>query len=494
MRRAEAMFAKRELPDAITAATPVDTMPLVKHIVILMMENHSFDSHLGALGPDKGGFDPSTAPDPSGATDSSGATDPSTPSDVTDPSAPSDVTPHHRTTTTQFKHVPSQSWQASHVQWNNGANDGFARSAQQSAAFFKVTDPDAATIANAYWTEAELPFYYSLARTFPLCTRWFTPCLGPTFPNRRFLLAGTANGLMDDVLKLDTPPNGTILDVLTAHGIDWRNYHNTQPAKVLLTRILGMPGVRVARALALVMGALGPVRNYLIHNVGFTANLFPAGYLRVRNHTASLKQFFADAAGGTLPPVSIVDPDFEHWSEENPQDIQRGEGFAAAVINAVMDGPGWDGTVLVWLYDESGGYFDHVPPPPAVPPDDTPARSLIDKPAPVRALLKLALGKLWGHLRFVDDWPDRAYDRYGFRVPAVVVSPFAKRDCVTDTVFDHTSLLKFIEDKWVLPPLTQRDAHANSIMETLDFDQPGFAGAKPALAAPAKPFSLSEAG
>ena len=87
-----------------------------------------------------------------------------------------------------------------------------------------------------YWTEQDLPFYYGLARTFPVADRWFSSCLGPTFPNRRFLIAGTAHGLIDDSPYdlLDYPPAGTIFDMLTRHGISWANYHpvggQTSPA------------------------------------------------------------------------------------------------------------------------------------------------------------------------------------------------------------------------------------------------------------------------
>ena len=84
-----------------------------------------------------------------------------------------------------------------------------------------------------YWTEDDLPFYHGLARTFPLADRWFWSCLGPTFPNRRFMIAGTAHGLIDDLPWdiLDLPPAGTIFDMLTRHDIGWSNYHNVRPAK-----------------------------------------------------------------------------------------------------------------------------------------------------------------------------------------------------------------------------------------------------------------------
>ena len=83
-----------------------------------------------------------------------------------------------------------------------------------------------------YWTEADLPFYHGLARTFPVADRWFCSCLGPTFPNRRFLISGTAHGLIDDLPwdLVDYPAAGTIFDALSKHGISWVNYHNVHPA------------------------------------------------------------------------------------------------------------------------------------------------------------------------------------------------------------------------------------------------------------------------
>ena len=92
----------------------------------------------------------------------------------------------------------------------------------------------------------------------------------------------------------------------------------------------------------------------------FTANVFPLGIARYMLHVRGTDQFFADADNGTLPSFSIVDPDFDTYSEENPQDIRKGESFAAEVINRVMHGKGWPRTLLIWVYDEHGGYHDHV--------------------------------------------------------------------------------------------------------------------------------------
>jgi phospholipase C len=338
-----------------------------------------------------------------------------------------------------------------------------------------------------YWTEEDLPFYASLARTFPLADRWFCSCLGPTFPNRRFLLAATAHGLIDDVPlgMVDYPEGGTIFDLLARNRIPWSNYHHTTGWKVILKRLLGGVGLRSFRGLALLATRLFPsLLSAVQGNIQFTADLYPLGLLRSIQHLRSIDRFWADAAAGTLPAVSIVDPDFRASSEENPQDIHNGEGFAAKVIDAVMHGKGWPHTLLIWFYDEHGGYYDHVPPPPAKEPDDVRPKSLLSAEGPFRWLLQ-ATG-YWKQIQAIDTGEGR-YDRLGFRVPAVVVSPYAKPNYVPqpDRDYDHTSALKLIERKWNLPPLTRRDADANDPLDMVDFDGPPAFLDPPALAPPA---------
>jgi phospholipase C len=138
----------------------------------------------------------------------------------------------------------------------------------------------------------------------------------------------------------------------------------------------------------------------------------------------------------------------------------------AQVVNAVMASPNWPRTLLVWLYDEHGGYYDHVPPPAAVAPDNIPPQ----------------IGP--------SDAPG-GYDVYGVRVPAVVVSPWARPGSVSNVVHDHTSILAFIEQKWNLPALTMRDANANSLLDFLDFRRPALIE-PPALAPPSDPVAADK--
>jgi phospholipase C len=446
-------------------APGTDTLGQIEHIVILMLENHSYDNYLGVLGHGDGleldGQGRPVAANPS-----------------------ADGTPvrmRHFKGTVQDQDVPTQSWNASHIQWDEGSCDGFVRSVEQT-----LPAGLDSSIPMSYWTGPDLPFYYGLARTFPLATRWFCSCLGPTFPNRRFLISGTAHGLIDDLPfnMIDQPAAGTIFDRLEAHGISWVNYHQLSPLRIGWRRLSHAHGLNFLRLLgAFAAGLIPKLIPAVIAKLQVTADLYPLGFFRSVNHVRPISRFWSDAAAGTLPSVSIVDPDFGLSSEENPQDIRVGEAFAAQVVNAVMAGKGWPKTLLVWLYDEHGGYYDHVPPPRAEPPDDVRGRNPL-REFPLQLLRFTSLGK---RIEQADAGPD-SYDRLGFRVPAVVVSPYAKPGYVTDRVYDHTSVLKLIERKWNLAPLTRRDAAANDFVDdVLDLGAPPAFLTPPSLPRPAQP-------
>jgi phospholipase C len=334
-----------ELPEG------TDLLPQIRHIVVLMMENHSYDNYLGMLA-DRGEglpLGPDGRPQAANFLPNGQA-----------------FHAHHMTSITQVKNNPSQNWRASHIQYADGRCDGFAAAVAEAP---PGADP---AVPMGYWTEDDLPFYYGLARTFSLCDRWFSSCPGPTFPNRRFLISGTAHGLIDDLPWdiIDYPEAGTIFDVLGGHGISWANYHNVKPSSVLVRRMCGGRALTAARRLARIGRWLPRV---------------------------------ADRAVGN-------------------------KSFAAEVINRVMYGKGWPHTLLIWLYDEHGGYYDHVPPPEAVPPDDVPAHNyLLSLPFWARTLFRPVLGSAFARLDAIDAGP-ADYTRYGFRVPAVIVSPYARPD------------------------------------------------------------------
>jgi phospholipase C len=395
------------------------------HIVVVMMENHSFDNLLGALSRSEAGID--------GLAFTSGG-EPTNSNPGTSATA-AKVTSFPLANTAQAKHL-TQSWKSTHEQIDGGAMDGFVRSANNAEPM-------------GYYTPEVLPFAYSLAGQFTVANRWFASVPGPTYPNRRFLLAGTAWGCTVTDLKTladRPPPNGTIFDRLSEQHVSWIDYFTDVPATAIVPSI-------VAKHL---------------------------------DHHHHIDRFFHDCASGALPAVSLVDPGIgvlsslassfgslpgfikdalkmigardPGQSQEDPQDMYYGEAWAHQVLDAVLHSPAWPRTLLIYTYDEHGGYYDHVRPPAAIKPDQI-------KPV-------LQAGD-----------PGGDYDLYGPRVPAVVVSPYSIPHGVTDVLHDHTSILATIEAKWNLPALTNRDANAATVMDFLDPSVPALLH-PPSLAAP----------
>jgi phospholipase C len=374
------------------------SMPEIKHIVVLMMENHSFDNVLGMVSQEVPG-----RPRVDGLTHKHGR--------LTNFNR--DAQGHRvfaaRAASPCPDGNPLQSWNASHESWDNGRNDGFV----------KASGP----IAMQVWDKRHLPFTYSLARHFPMGQRYFSSVLAQTYPNRRFFFTGTASGTIATNGATFTIPaaNGTIWDRLDAHRIDWAVYYQNLPSWLIV----------------------------------------PGSFTSARaSRQRPFPRFAGDVAAGRLPQFTFLDPDYDTTSEEYPQDIQVGERFVAQVVRTLMKAPTWKHTALFITYDEHGGYYDHVPPPRAIKPDSI---------API-----LSTGDAPG-----------AYDRYGFRVPLLVVSPWARANYVSNVVQDHTSILAFMQRKWNLPAMTLRDANAQPMTDYFDFRKPAFAGPPTLPAAPA---------
>jgi phospholipase C len=281
--------------------------------------------------------------------------------------------------------------------------------------------------AMGLYDSRELPFYYALYSQFAIGDRYFASVPGPTYPNREYLLAGTSFGHIRNELPPEGLPGRSIFNLLDEAHVSWRIYFSDLPAGALFAYV---------RA----------------HAIG---HLFPVA------------QYYADAAAGQLPQVAFVDPLFGgpknvESDEHPPANVQVGERFTAGVIDSLFRSPQWGSSALFLTYDEHGGYYDHVAPPRAVAPDDI---APILGPGDVQA----------------------GFDRYGVRVPVVVVSPFARRHFVSHDVTDHTSILRFVERRFGLPALTRRDAGANPMLGFFDFEHPSFAR-PPAL--PPAPVSL----
>jgi phospholipase C len=282
-------------------------------------------------------------------------------------------------------------WGPVHLQYDDGNMDGFV-----------VTNDPGGERTMGYYDQYDLPFYYWAARTFSMSDRHFSSLLGPTWPNRFFFYGATSWGR---TMTPDTPPlNETkIVNEMDDAGRSWKIYRDG------------------SYDFAVVFGP-----QY-------------AG--------TSMSNFYSDVANDTLPDLSILDPSFSGSGQDDehpPTNMQKGQQLSATILASLMSHPNvWKKTVFIQTYDEHGGYYDHVPPPPACIPDGyTP--------------------------------PDYAFDRLGVRVPLFVASPFAKKGYVSHLVTDHTSITRFIENRFDLPAMTARDANAWPMLDLFDFQNPPF--------------------
>jgi phospholipase C len=299
---------------------------------------------------------------------------------------------------------PDHSYEGGRVEYDNGACDGWLRAGNNDE------------YAIGYYVEDDLAFLGAAVPGWTACDRYFAAILAETYPNRIYQHAGQTDRLRN-TNQLSTLP--TIWDRLAGAGLTGRYYYSDVP---------------------------------------FLA-LWGAKYIPISRPASA---FFADCAAGTLPSVSFLDPRFIDEDsgtsgDDHPHaDIRNGEAFMNLVYEAVTRSPNWSSTVLVFNYDEWGGFFDHVPPPAApIPPADRSAGN-------------------GDGLR-------------GFRTPCLVVSPWARRGRVASTVYDHTSILRMIEWRWRLQPLTVRDRTANNLAAELDFSLPATSDA-PHFDVPPGPF------
>ncbi len=352
-----------EAAEAASLPNPADSG--IEHIVVVMMENRSFDHYLGWL--------------PGADGKQAGLT-------YTDAAGTAHQTHHLTVPYGCGFNDPDHSYEGGRVEFNNGACDGWLRAGSNDV--FSI----------GYYQQPDLPFHGRAAREWTVCDRYFAAMMAPTYPNRFFLHSAQTDRTTTSVDRIATMP--AIWDLLAAAGVDGRYFYSDVPYTALWgTRYLGI--------------------------------------------SHPIAEFYAAAAAGTLPAVSYVEPAFLGEAipglaeDEHPlADIRLGQAFLGRVHDAVVSSPNWARTVLVITYDEWGGFFDHVPPP--VGPDPN---------------------------------PDLGAGLRGFRVPCLVISPWSRPGYVAHGLYDHTSILKLIEWRFGLPPLTVRDAAANNLAEVLDFGQ-----------------------
>jgi phospholipase C len=266
-----------------------------------------------------------------------------------------------------------------------------------------------------YYDETDLPYYYALARAFAISDRHFSSVQANSWTNRLFYMAGTSYGVTSNVIPLQRDARGKIYPNLFTRlddaGVTWAFYVQDLPSLAILAVTYSMDDA----------------------------------------HVLPFDQFATDAAAGNLPQVTFVEgSDLQGGAspdEDPPGDIEVGQQMVAGIVDAVMSSPLWPHTVMFLSYDEQGGFYDHVPPPAACAPDDTPPM----------------IGS---------DGVQAAYDELGLRIPLFVISPYARRGYVSHETTDHTSILRFIEALFHLPALTHRDANAVPPFDMFDFDHP----------------------
>ena len=364
----------------------------IEHIVVLMMENSSFDRMLGAI-PGVDGVNPANP--------------------ETNPNFP-DNTPVSQQAT-DARNIPDDPEHELDdvIDQIAGPCEGFVR---DFARHYPQTGlPERAGIM-AYYGLGDLPVLHRLAQSFAVCDRWFSSLPGPTWPNRFFVHSGTSLGhvkMPNGVFQpnLHVYDQATVYQRLSERNIDWAIYYGDFPQSLVMTEQWGHPD---------------------------------------RYHR--MDRFFAAANGpaDSFPQYAFIEPTYfgaEQNDQHPPSDAFAGEALIASVYNALFqNGELWQKTLFVVLYDEHGGFYDHVNPPAAVPPDDHTA--------------------------------EFAFNQYGVRVPAVLISPWIDRQVIHDE-FDHTSLLKYVTEKWDLGPLGLRVAAAESFgryltqRQTVRLDAPG---------------------
>lgn len=385
----------------------------VNHIIVLMLENRSFDHMLGFLYADTGNVSPSGAPF-EGLTgnesnpDSNGVAVPVSKIQATDPNAyfmpGADPGEGYSATNSQlFGNIKAP---VPPVATNNGFVTDFNYTlGWQAKEKWSILPGTTASDIMGIFTPDMLPVLSGLARGYAVCDQWFGSVPTETLPNRAFVCAGTSQGHMNDKTKKYTCPS--IFGLLSQNNISWAIYGYTEPP---LTRLD-----------------------------------FPDTTDADESHFGLFTDFQAAAANGTLPSYVFLEPSWDATgnSQHPNYNVALGEQLIHDVYYALRNGPDWNETLLIITYDEHGGCYDHVPPPlGAVPPDDSAGEDGFD------------------------------FTRFGPRVPTVLVSPLIAAGTVfrvdaSAMPLDHTSILKTVENRWNLPNLTARDAAAADVSAAL---------------------------
>jgi phospholipase C len=373
----------------------------VKHVVLLMQENRSFDHYFGTLAGVRGFGDPRALRLPSGRSVFQ-QPDPDNPDAY--------LLPYHLdTSTSAAQAIPSLShaWQIQHDSWSNGAMDGWLRC-------HIASDSDTSgPFTMGYYEAADIPFQYALAEAFTICDNYFCSVLGPTHPNRYMWMTGTVDptGQFGGPALDNNAPNGTYswttyAERLQSAGVSWKCYQQADNY-----------GTNVLEFFSQFIDA--PTSSSLYQSAFGVSTLFNG-----QPASDPTMAFEEDCANGTLPTVSWLFP--TSVASEHPSFLPAaGAQFVASKIEALAANEDlWNSTVFILDYDENDGFFDHVPP--ITPPKGTQDEFVsLNSPG----------GTPGGGLNIGS----------GFRVPAIVISPWTVGGYVSSEPLDHTSCLRFLE-------------------------------------------------
>jgi phospholipase C len=360
-----------------------DTKTPIKHFLVLMQENHTFDNYFGTY-PGAEGFPEGTC----------------IPVDPFDKSNTECVEPFHigDRPIEDLDHSDS----TFELQYNKGQMNGFVYALNQRN--------QNGALAMGYYDDRDLPYYWNIADEYVLFDHMFSSDHGGSFANHMFWVSGQQGGSRvtsegyDDIL--------TIFDRLEERGVSWKFYvQNYDPGINYRTAHL-ISGNRASQIIWV------PVLNI-------------ARFLddpELSSHIVDLSEYYTDLENGTLPAVAYIAP--AGASEHPPGSIRSGQKFVKSLIQALMRSSAWENSAFLVTYDDWGGWYDHVLPPQ------------------------------------VDE------HGYGMRVPAFMVSAYAKRGHIEKTVLDFTSIMKFIEENWGIEPLAERDVNANNFLTAFDFSAP----------------------
>ncbi len=395
------------------ADDPAQNLSHIDHIVVLMMENRSFDHMLGYLALE------------GGRTDVDGLSDAMT-NEHAGHAFPVYHLPRGAVATKPLD--PDHSGGSVAKQINGGKMDGFVSAYAETLASRGEPGVDPGPIMG-YYNADDLPAYDHLAAEFTICDRWHSSVPGATWPNRLYALTGGADGTRDDKKGPPMYDRHSFARHLDAAGVPWRWYSYS-------------PGTLRCADSEYLVGHHD--RFHFVDKVklNWLAKLDEA--VTIDEHSSS---FLEDAVTGNLAAVSWLDPNFYDLNlvgspsndDHPPSDVFEGQELVFRVYNALATGPKWEKTLLIVVYDEHGGFHDHVTPPEA--PDDDPAK--------------------FGH--------------YGVRVPALIASPWVARGVVSHTLFDHTSIIKTIMERFCSDELEHRHG-LGAIIHWLEKGHPHYVG------------------